>query len=179
MVEQMVERPLAVKLIFVYVTLQILASLYFTVLVESNYFALLGILLAVLALYHGLWEMKKEWMYFLVVLLSLGVIFNIFAMITTNLFSGLDALLSLIAIGWLILNRGIFIEPEGKSASKRAFGTKSGLIRRGLILLGIIGILALVFIYPDMNINYILLAVPIWIIFVWFFLPKILGERIK
>lgn len=160
MVEKKLKRPLALKLIFLYSLFSIPLS-----------FILLPFY--IIALYYGLWKMRKDWMWSMFLFLILSTITNVYNMfISFNVFSLIFIVLNIISIYWLYTNRNIFKEPEKGSV----FGTKSEWIRVGLIIFGIV----IMFILGAIKIEYLgygILALPIWIIFVWFGIPKLLKKR--
>ena len=133
-------------------------------------------LLYIFALYYGLWKMEKDWMWVLVFGLLLSTVFYVYSMfVYLDVFSMIFVILNSISIYWLYTNRNIFKEPE---KGKSALGTKSEWIRVGLIILGTIGILVLSFSVAQDYILYGILFIPVWIIFVWFILPRIY-KRLK
>jgi len=172
MAERKLKRPMGVKLILAYNILHLLFIFYSMALGYGGFIGLLYIF----ALYYGLWKMKKDWMWVLVFGLILSTAFYVYSMfVSLDVFSMIFVILNSISVYWLYTNRGIFIKPEKE---KSALGTKSEWIRAGLIILGIIGIpISLGMINSD-YILYGILGIPIWIIFVWFIVPKLV-KRIK
>lgn len=160
MVEKKLKRPLALKLIFLYSLFSIPLS-----------FILLPFY--IIALYYGLWKMRKDWMYVVIIgklISTMGYSYFMFTYLSplTLLF----IVLNIISIYWLYTNRNIFKESEKGSV----LGTKSEWIRVGLIVWGII----IMFILGAINFEYLgygILALPIWIIFVWFGIPKLMKKR--
>lgn len=167
-----IKRSDAVNLIILYNIIHLVFILYS---IMSGYDGFIG-LLYIFALYYGLWKMKRDWMYLLVFGMIVSTIYYIHLMLTfIDVFSMVFSVLNSISIYWLYSNRSLFTESE---KGKSALGTKSEWIRGGLILLGIIVIpITIAMINFDYMI-YGILSTPIWIIFVWFLLPRI-HRRIK
>lgn len=164
MVEQL-KRPLILKLILVYSILNIPNSP-------------LLLVIYIIALYYGLWKMKREWMWVVVIFLIISTLVHIYRIIVSlNPLLMILVVLNLISIFWLYNNRNIFKKPEKGSD----IGTKSEWIRLGIIIFGIIAIILLVLLFGITNSDYIIygiLAIPVWIVFVWFILPKFVKKKI-
>jgi hypothetical protein len=175
--EQKLERPLGLKLIIAYNVI-----LLILILISIMTFGwglggggVIGIL-GVLALYYGLWKMKKDWMYLFIFLVAVSTIYYIYSMLFIEVTDIIFAILNSISIYWLYTHRNLFVEPE---KGKSALGTKSEWIRVGLILLGVVGIPIILSIINFDYLLYGILAIPLWIIFVWFFIPRLLKRRKK
>ncbi|MEM7818497.1 MAG: hypothetical protein QXP52_03355 [Candidatus Aenigmatarchaeota archaeon] len=169
MVEEKLKRPLGLKLIIIY---DILHLMFVFFSISAGYGGVVGILY-IIALYYGLWKMRKDWMYVVIIgklISTMGYSYFMFTYLSplTLLF----IILNIISIYWLYTNRNIFKEPEKGSA----LGTKSEWIRFGLIVLGII----IMFILGAINFEYLgygILALPIWVIFVWFVVPRLMKKK--
>ena len=164
-------RPLGVKLILLY-NILILILVIFSML--AGYGGFLGILYIV-ALYFGLWKMRRDWMWFLVFSMSITTVYYIYSM-----FAFLDVLsiifitFNTVSIIWLINHRNIFIEPR---RGKSALGTKGEWVKTILTLVGIFGIPIAVMLIDFNYIIYALLSIPIWLILVWVVFPRIYRKR--
>jgi hypothetical protein len=176
MAEQKLKRPMGVKLILAYNILHLLFIFYSMALGYGSFIGILYIFLYIFSLYYGLWKMREDWMWVLVFFLILSTAFYIYSMfVSLDVFSMILVILNIISVYWLCANKNIFIKPE---KGKSALGTKSEWIRVALIILGIIVIpISLGMINSD-YILYGILAIPIWIIFVWFIVPKLV-KRIR
>ena len=136
-VKKEVKRPLALKLIIVFLILEVIL---FIIIKLIGGFAFVG-LLFILALYYGLWEMKRDWMYLLIFGMVISVIVSIYGFFIeigiVGIFSLIDlgiAFLNIFSIGWLFNNRNLFEKSESKGSF---WGTK----KEWLIILLIIAII--------------------------------------
>jgi len=172
MTQEKLERPMGVKLILAY---NVVLIVFILSMLGSGGGGVIG-LLFLFSLYYGLWRMKKDWMYVFVFLTFISTIYYIYSALFIDIYSIIFAILNSVSIYWLYSNKDIFIKPE---KGKNALGTKSEWMRLGLIILGVFAIISVSsLVMTDSNyIIYVLLAIPIWIIFVWFFMPKIFGKK--
>lgn len=168
------ERPLGIKLILAYNILHLFFIFYSMI---SGYGGIAGILY-ILALYYGLWKMKKDWMYLLIFGMIASTVYYLYQMFAyTDVLSMTFGILNAISVYWLYSKRSIFIEERKKG--KSVLGTKSEWIRVGLVILGIICIPITIAIINFDYMLYGILSIPIWIIFVWFLLPRIFNTKKK
>ena len=173
------KRPLFIKLISIYIAIFIVLSIFRFIFIGVSIAELVDIVLIILCLYFCMWKMNKSWMYLTVAILILGII-SIFDGLTfkwvfnyTNstysiISSIFTILLNSLSIFWLLRNRNLF------TGTSKFIGAKKDWIKGGLIFFGMAMIIALFLIFfPD----YSILGIPIiilWIIFIWFILPRII-----
>lgn len=140
-----VKRPLEVKLI----TVSLLIQAFLIIIIRlMGGFGIIGILFFI-ALYYGLWKMKKDWMYLLIFGMSISIIISFYSFFVEivgglGIFSVIDlaiGLVNLLSIAWLFSNRNLFTQSKGSGLGSK----KEWMII--LIVLAALVLLVLLFIY--------------------------------
>jgi len=164
------KRPLGLKLILIY-NLLLLCLIIHSIILYGWGLARGGVIgiLYLLALYYGLWKMRRDWMFVFLFITILSTFFHLFIMIFADISYILIVFFNILSIYWLYTHRNIFIKPKGKSA----VGTLDEWLRLALIIIGIVLVPLGILIYNIDYAVYAFLFIPIWIVFVWFFIPKI------
>lgn len=150
----------------------------------SGVFGLIGIILYFLAI-RSLWRMEKSWLWWVYVILVGGILFNGLSfywwgftfLYWIDWFVVGASIVNVLCLYWLFKNRNLFVEPpKPKPKTKEEKRKEKGEWKKtGLILVGLL-IFYPIFFSLNSNPDYIfysLLFIPIWIIFIWFILPKL------
>lgn len=139
MIENKLERPLPVKLILLF---NVLHVTFIIISMLSGYGGFVG-LLFIIALYYGLWKMKKDWMVLVIFAMIVSTVYYIFLIFAyLDVIAILIVILNIISVVWLFKHRNIFIEPE---KGKSALGSKKEWMIVGIIILGLIVFFILLF----------------------------------
>lgn len=131
---------------------------------------------------NSLWKMKKNWLWYVYLVLGAGIVFNVLSFYWWgfNWLNWIDWLvitqsgINITCIHWLYKNRNLFIEskPPTKTIAEKQ-KEKGEWKKVGLIVLGMFGIPILIILINPNYILYAFFSIPIWAIFVWFLLPRI------